>query len=101
MVCKLRDFDQMHSHQSLILNAVQNDPEINVDVSYRYLRHYVENKKAERARVAAKYYGGDIEKAKHAYLVLTFGGRARDQHDLPPRRRVRRARLHQLEDQAA
>ena len=27
--------------------------------------------------------------------------RARDQHDLPPRRRVRRARLHQLEDQAA
>ena len=77
------DFDQCTSHQSLILNALQADPETNVTTEFPNLHHYVHHKTEERQRVADAHFEGDAQKAKQLFQVLTFGGKARDPYGDP------------------
>ena len=79
----MHDFDQCTSHQSLILCALNADPETNVVAEFPCLYRYVHHKTEERQRVADAHFGGDVQAAKHLYQVLTFGGKARDPYDEP------------------
>jgi hypothetical protein len=68
------DIDQSSAHQRAIVSAIENDAnETAPRETYKALFHYVENKTAERERVATTYFKGSIQKAKNVYQALTFG----------------------------
>ena len=68
------DIDQSSAHQRAIVSAIENDDnETAPHETYKALFHYVENKTAERERVATTYFKGSIQKAKNVYQALTFG----------------------------
>ena len=73
----MRDFDLDCAHQSMMLSAlVENGTDVQTE--YPALHNYVNNKTAERERLASALFGDaspeSIEKAKQIYMRLTFYG---------------------------
>ena len=66
------DFDMCCAHHALILSALKQDEEIDIDCQFPTLNEYVNNKKAFR-RDVAKVFDDDLRKAKDAICAITFG----------------------------
>ena len=73
LTCIDQSSAQPRAMVSALLNEQSNDL-FNTREEFAGLFHYVENKHAERERVANLYFDGDTSKSKELYQKLTFGG---------------------------